>query len=216
MWLSVRLFLRTEEQCHPAKMEGQKAKSNEAWYWRRKQNLKCYGLEAKRGKVTIHERDYCEENEYDNDIFRNKWKTLTHNLCAASKVKAMVSVENNLMLIWQGFGNNNFVAAPSTLTASVHFSVLYACNNPNYYYFFYLSWIIPFLAGGELRTCRAWNPVFFSLKLSRGVERDTFHILSTPTWESDGEIKTKIRSKGVEGETLWEKDKNKLYWLSSA
>ena len=41
-----------------------------------------------------------------------------------------------------------------------------------------------FFAGGELSTCSAWNPVFFNLKLSRGVVRETFHILKTPTWES--------------------------------
>lgn len=44
---------------------------------------------------------------------------------------------------------------------------------------------VPFFASGELRTCKAWKPVFFSLKLSKGVERDTFHILNTPTWESE-------------------------------
>lgn len=47
-------------------------------------------------------------------------------------------------------------------------------------FIFYLH----FFFGGELTTCKQWNPVFFNLKLSIGVVLETFQIRKMPTWES--------------------------------
>lgn len=51
--------------------------------------------------------------------------------------------------------------------------------------YFYLH----FFFGGELTTCKQWNPVFFNLKLSIGVVLETFQMRKTPTWESNQVIR---------------------------